>query len=403
MIYPFRAELETDLSRNETLRNGIADLFEERGMQGWEAAFDSLKQTLIVYDTWVRTEILPKARADFRQPPEMYALTLETNGIKMSAANLAELGHMQFDAIQDEMQTISAEIAKQHGWPETDYRSVIKRLKQQQLPGDTILPFYQQRLKEIEDVIVQQRLATLPDRPARIRLATAAETAQQPAPHMNAPPLLNNSGEQGEFVLPLNMPAAAGAAKVENVDDYTFDAGSWTLIAHEARPGHEMQFASMVEHGVSRARALFALNSANVEGWALYAEHIVRPHMPLEGQLISLQFRLLRAARAFLDPELQAGKITADDARRLLMDDVGFSAPFVNQEVERYTFRAPGQAGSYLYGYTQLLALRNEIELALGSKFDQRGFHDFILEQGLLPLDLLKKAVLEEFAPLKQN
>ncbi len=125
---------------------------------------------------------------------------------------------------------------------------------------------------------------------------------------MVPPPLLNNTGQQGEFVLPLNMPAGAGSAKAEKVDDYTFDAGSWTLIAHEARPGHELQFDSMVEHGVSIARSRYAFNSTNVEGWGLYAEYITKPYMPLEGQLISLQFRLLRAIRAFSDPELQAGK-----------------------------------------------------------------------------------------------
>ena len=51
---------------------------------------------------------------------------------------------------------------------------------------------------------------TLPVAPAIIRLATAAETAQQPAPHMSPPPFLHNTGQRGEFVLPLNIPATDG-------------------------------------------------------------------------------------------------------------------------------------------------------------------------------------------------
>src|SRR6202035_5197732 len=231
--------------------------------------------------------------------------------------------------------------------PRGDYRDVIKKLKENQRSGAAILPFYQQRLKEIEGIIVKQRLVTLPDRSARIRIGSPAESAQQPAPHMIPPPLLNNTGQQGEFVLPLNMPAAAGSAQAEKVDDYTFDAASWTLIAHEARPGHEVQFDSMIEHGVSLARSRYAFNSTNVEGWGLYAEYITKPYMPLEGELISLQFRLLRAERAFLDPELQAGKVQPEDAMRVLTVDACFSVPFANQEVERYTFRMPGQANSY--------------------------------------------------------
>ncbi|HEX4379815.1 MAG TPA: DUF885 family protein, partial [Candidatus Acidoferrum sp.] len=159
------------------------------------------------------------------------------------------------------------------------------------------------------------------------------------------------------------------------------------------------QFDSMLEHGVSIARSRYAFNSTNVEGWGLYAEYITKPYMPLEGQLISLQFRLLRAIRAFSDPELQAGKVQPADVMKTLTVDGCFSVPFANQEVERYTFRMPGQANSYFYGYTKLLQLRKDTEAALGSKFDQKKFHDFILGEGLLPPDLMRKAVMEDFIP----
>jgi uncharacterized protein DUF885 len=397
MIYPAKISVETNLSRNTLYVDGIASLFKQYGLTGWEEAYGKLKTQLTDYDEWVKKEILPKARTDFRQPPDLYALGLENYGIDIPPAQLTEMAHKAFAEYQTEMQTIAAQIAKQRGWPNGDYREVIKKLKEEQLVGDAILPFYKQRLGEIEKIIVAQKLATLPDRAARIRIGTPAESAQQPAPHMNPPPLLNNHGEQGEFVLPLNMPAAAGTAKAEKVDDYTFDAASWTLIAHEARPGHELQFDLMIEHGVSLARSRYAFNSTNVEGWGLYAEYIAKPYMPLEGQLISLQFRLLRAARAFLDPELQAGKVQPEDAMKVLTQDCVLSAPFANQEVERYTFRAPGQANSYFYGYTRLLQLRKDTQAALGSKFDQKKFHDFLLEQGLLPPDEMRKAVMEDY------
>jgi uncharacterized protein (DUF885 family) len=67
--------------------------------------------------------------------------------------------------------------------------------------------------------------------------------------------------------------------------------------------------------------------------------------------------------------------------------------------VERFTFRSPGQANSYFYGYIRLLSLRKETQALLGAKFDQRKFHDFLLKQGLLPPDLMRKAVLEDFVP----
>jgi len=67
------------------------------------------------------------------------------------------------------------------------------------------------------------------------------------------------------------------------------------------------------------------------------------------------------------------------------------------QETDRYTFRSPGQATSYFYGYVKLVALRKEVEAKLGACFQPQAFHDFILDQGLLPPALLRRAVLEHF------
>jgi uncharacterized protein (DUF885 family) len=147
---------------------------------------------------------------------------------------------------------------------------------------------------------------------------------------------------------------------------------------------------------------LYAFNSTNVEGWGLYSEAIIKPYMPPEGQLISLDYRLLRAARAFLDPELQQGKIQPTDAYRVLERDVVQSHAFAQEEVERYTYRMPGQANSYFYGFTKLEDLRKETEALLAAKFNQKRFHDFILAQGLLPPDLMREAVIKKFIPAER-
>jgi uncharacterized protein (DUF885 family) len=89
--------------------------------------------------------------------------------------------------------------------------------------------------------------------------------------------------------------------------------------------------------------------------------------------------------------------MTPARAYEVLEKDVMLSHAFAKEEVERFTYRAPGQANSYFYGYTRLLALRREVETALGQKFDQQQLHDFILAQGLLPPDLMRKAVLDHF------
>jgi uncharacterized protein (DUF885 family) len=395
LSWPSKAQVERGLADTASFVDGIPQLFDKFSVTGYQEAFDKLKAQLTAYDDFARKEILPKARTDFRQPPELYAFSLRQYGVDIPPADLRAQAHQAFGEIQREMQQLAPQVAKDKGWTLTDYRDVIRELKKEQLVGDAILPHYQARLKELEAIIAREKLVTLPTRPARIRLASAAETAASPAPNMRPPRLIGNTGEQGEFVLPLNVPSTDGT--VQRTDDFTFAAASWTLTAHEARPGHEMQFAGMIEAGVSTARALFSFNSTNVEGWGLYAERIVQPFMPPEGRLISLQHRLLRAARAYLDPELQAGVVTADQAFKVLTDEVVVSPAMARQEVDRYTFRAPGQATSYFYGYTRLLALRTDVEKALGSSFNQQAFHDFILSQGLLPPSLMRDAVMAHF------
>lgn len=398
LLAPARSQVERDLANGSVLIGGMEKLFQQYTPDGWREPFDKVREQLASYEQFVRAEVLPKARNDFRLPADIYAFQLEQVGVALAPEPLAQLAHGAFREIQDEMERLAPQVARARGLQTRDYREVIRALKKEQLVGEAILPHYRKRLEEIEAIVRKEKLVTLPERAARIRIASDAEAAQTPAPNMRPPRLLGNTGELGEFVLPLNVPSAPGAAAgAGRLDDFTFAAASWTLTAHEARPGHEMQFAKMIEAGVSVPRAVFAFNSTNVEGWGLYAEWMMLPYMPADGQLISLQFRLLRAARAFLDPELHMGRVTPDEARRVLREDVGLSPAMTESELERYMFRSPGQATSYFYGYTQLQELRSATERAMGSRFDARDFHDYILAQGLLPPALLKEAVLKHF------
>jgi uncharacterized protein DUF885 len=402
---PVRAEIEKHAANGPLYADGLEKLFQKYGIAGYEEPLARFRTQLAAYNAFLKDEAIPRSRADFRELPELYALALRNFGVDVPPAQLAERARVSFMEIRNEMKALAPLVAAQKGLATTDYREVIRALKQQQLVGDAILPHYQARLAAVEEIIRREKIVTLPARAARIRLASEAESAQSPAPNMRPPRLVGNTGEMGEFVLPLRVPTTrpdGSAGPLQGFDDFTFDAASWTLVAHEARPGHELQFASLVEKGVSLARVAFAFNSVNVEGWALYAEAEMKPSLPLDGQLIGLQHRLLRAARAFLDPELQAGQIEPEAAVRLLMDEVVLSEAMARQEVERYTFRAPGQATSYFYGYLRWMELKSRVELALGPRFDRQRYHDFILSQGLLPPDTLGRAVLSEFVPAEK-
>jgi len=400
LLPPFKDEVEKHLAALPRYAAGIRQLYTKYSidkLDGAPAALDQLDSQLKAYAEWVRTTVLPKARTNFRLPAELYANNLKNVGLDIAPEDLIQKAELAFAEIRNEMKAIAPLVARAHGFADSDYRAVIRALKKEQLAKAEVEPYYHDIITRIEEIIRREKILTLPERPMRMRLASEAENAASPAPHFEPPPLLNSHGEQGVFVLTTSNPDTSG--KAMSFDDFTYKAGAWTLTAHEGRPGHDLQFAAMVERGVSIARGLFAFNSVNVEGWALYAEAEAKPYEPLDGQLIALQHRLMRSARAFLDPMLNLGLISRERAHEILTQDVCLSDGMASQEVDRYTFRAPGQATAYFYGYTRLMELRTATEIALGPKFDRQAFNDFVIGQGMLPPDLLAKAVREQFIP----
>jgi hypothetical protein len=404
LLGPYKGEVEQKLANTPRYVEGIRKLFAKYKLDTPEgkAALDAFDAQMKDYDAWVRSTVLPRARTDFRLPEPLYAYNLKQVGIDIPPEQLMKQAELEFMELRGMMQALAPVVAKAEGIDATDYRDVLKALKKQQLTRDQVEPWYHEVLGHIEDTIRDQGIVTLPKRKMQMRLASEAEAAQVPAPHMDPPPFLNNHGERGTFVLTMGNPGN-GKDKSQTYDDFTFKAAAWTLTAHEGRPGHELQFAAMVERGVSLARSLFAFNSVNVEGWALYAESEMLPYEPPAGQFAALQARLMRAARAYLDPMLNLGLITRERAHDVLTHEVGLSEAMARQELDRYTFDSPGQATAYFYGYLRLQQLRLQTELALGDKFDRKAFNDFVIGQGLLPPAQLAEAVQTQFIPQQKQ
>jgi len=403
LLGPYKGNVDQQLSNSQRYAQGVRQLFEKYKLDDAQAkaALDALDAQLKEYDEWVRKTIVPRQRTDFRLPEPLYAYNLKSTGIDIAPEELIKQAQMEFSEVRQAMQMMAPVVAKDEGISSNDYRDVLKALKKQQLGKDQVMPWYHEVIGKIEDTIRREHIVTLPKREMQIHLASEAETAATPAPHMDPPPLVDNHGERGTFVLTMGNPSANGSS--DAYDDFTYKAAAWSLTAHEGRPGHELQYSAMVERGVSLARSLFAFNSVNVEGWALYSEGEMLPYEPPAGQFVTLQLRLMRAARAFLDPMLNLGLISKERAHDVLRYDVGLSEAMTRQELDRYTFNSPGQATAYFYGYMHLQQLRLQTELALGSKFNHQAFNDFIIGQGVLPPDQMAEAVRTQFIPAQKQ
>lgn len=168
-----------------------------------------------------------------------------------------------------------------------------------------------------------------------------------------------------------------------------------SLAYHEAIPGHHMQIAIAQElEGLPRFRK-FGGNTAYVEGWALYTEFVPKeygfftdPYMDF-GRLSS---ELLRAARLVVDTGIHAKQWTREQTQQWLKANSPFPERDIFTETNRYIVW-PGQACSYKIGMLKILELRERAKRELGAKFDIRAYHDLVLKDGALPLNLLEENV----------
>ena len=171
--------------------------------------------------------------------------------------------------------------------------------------------------------------------------------------------------------------------------------GMRTLAYHEGIPGHHFQIGVAQElKGLPTFRTLIPF-TAYSEGWALYAERVAAElgfeKNPFD-QLGGLRAELFRAARLVVDTGLHDQRWTREQAIGYLRQTTGMALTDVTAEVERYIVM-PGQACAYKVGMLKILELRERARQQLGPKFDLRDFHDVVLKNGALPLEILEQVV----------
>lgn len=170
--------------------------------------------------------------------------------------------------------------------------------------------------------------------------------------------------------------------------------GMRTLAYHEAIPGHHFQIAIQQEIKGPTFRKM-PLFTAYTEGWALYAEQLAWEQGfqkdPYDN-LGRLQGEIFRAVRLVVDTGIHYKRWTRQQAIDYMVANTGMDVSEVTTEIERYIVN-PGQACAYKVGMLKILALRERARNALGDKFDLKVFHNHVLANGALPLDVLEKVI----------
>jgi uncharacterized protein (DUF885 family) len=341
-----------------------------------------------IYPAWKKATALLEAQSAkatddaglwrFKGGADVYAYDLHHfTTTNLTAAEIHEIGLKQVAQIESRMDGLLRRLGRTDG----SVKDRIEKLKlEMQYPNPTSEESRAQIMRDIDGILADslQRSALMFDlRPKspivaqpfpRFREANAAANYNAPAPDGSRP---------GTFQFP---------RRVSNMTKF----GLRTLVYHETVPGHHFQIGLQVENkDLPRFRQIRALGgiSAITEGWALYAERLAAESGwygdDIEGQLGQLDAELFRARRLVVDTGLHAMKWTRQQGI-----DYGIEA----SEVERYTVY-PGQACSYMMGELKIVELRDKAKMALGDKFSLREFHTAVLTPGMVPLDLLARAV----------
>lgn len=171
-----------------------------------------------------------------------------------------------------------------------------------------------------------------------------------------------------------------------------------TLAFHEGVPGHHFQISIASElKGVPTFRKIVPF-TAYAEGWAMYSEQLAyemgyykdKPY----ANLGRLQSELFRAVRLVVDSGIHYKKWTREEAIQYMLENTGMATSEVVSEIERYIV-TPGQACAYKVGMIKVLQLREKAKAELKAKFDLKEFHDVVLKNGAVPLDILDELVSE--------
>lgn len=177
------------------------------------------------------------------------------------------------------------------------------------------------------------------------------------------------------------------------------------IAVHEGAPGHHFQIARAMElEGLPRFRKLGGYG-AYVEGWGLYTERLAKEmgaYQDPYAEFGMLSNQVWRAIRLVLDTGIHSKKWTREQAVAYFRANSSVSDTDIAREVDRY-INWPGQATSYMVGQLKIDELRAKAQRELGGKFDIKDFHEAVLSQGALPLDVLEEQVDAYIAQRRQG
>lgn len=355
---------------------------------------DVLTPEYKAFDDFYRAEYKPKCRQSvgasaMPQGQDYYAFLIANHTTTgLSADAIHKIGLAEVARIRARMETI----AKLAGYPSREAMIATLRTDPRYYAktGPELMAAAALAAKTI-DGKMPEYFATLPRLPYGLREIPkeTAETTTTAYYNQGSPV----SGIAGTYYV--------NTSKLDQRPLYELPA----LTIHEAVSGHHHQIALQQELTLPDFRKYAAFFTAFTEGWGLYSEYLGEEmgiYDTPEKMMGRLSYEMWRACRLVVDTGMHAKGWSKARAVAFMTDNTALSAANIEAEVNRY-ISGPGQALGYKIGEIRMRELRARAEKALGAKFDLRRFHDAVLLQGSVPLDVLERQVDDWIAKERAN
>jgi uncharacterized protein (DUF885 family) len=353
---------------------------------------------LSTYESWMKSDLLPRSTGDFRIGKDTFALKLLYDDMVTTPVDqLLQIGYADLHKNRAAFDTLAHEVD-----PTKTPQQVLLVLGEDHPAPDQLLASFRDTFNGLIAFIHEKRIVTIPsdvrptleETPPFMRATTQAS--------MDTPGPFETNSTTAYF----NVTLPGKSWSAERTGNYMHAFNRGTLVStsvHEAYPGHYVQFLVLPEVH-SKARKLLGSNT-DVEGWAHYCEQMMLDEgygQPGAGakdareanliRLGQLQDALLRDARFIVGIRMHTGNMTLDQARSFFVNEGYQSREIADVETKRGTADP-----TYLYytlGKLEILKLRADMEKKEGKNFSLQNFHDEFLRQGFPPIAIIRRAML---------
>ncbi len=351
-------------------------------------------ETLKSYEHWLRTDLLPRSNGDFRIGAENYRKKLiYEEMVDIPLNRLLDVGYENLRANQQQLVNICKKIDASKTPQE-----IADKLESDHPASDQLLQSFRDVLGGLIDFINEHHIITIPSTVRPILEETPPFARALTTASMDTPGPYEKVATEAYFNV--TLPEKSWSPKQTEEFMTAFNRGTIVSTAiHEAYPGHYVQLL-WFQKVKSKVRKLIGCGT-NIEGWAHYTEQMMLDegygnHDPelRAGQLLDA---LLRNCRYIVGIEMHTGKMTYEQGIEFFMKEGYMSHAYAERETKRGTSDPTYLV--YTLGKLQILKLRSDYQKKVGPNFSIEQFHNQFIQQGGVPIKLIRKTMLADNSP----